>query len=79
MWKNPEYLKKQAENMAVRSKELWKDPEYRENISKKMKKKWEDPEYRKKMRAICTVCGHESQKSVITRYHNDNCKFKNKQ
>jgi hypothetical protein len=83
LWKDPEYRKNHAERTAAWSKEMWNDPERRSNVCASMKARWKDPEYLEKMkaifknnRAVCSVCGHESTKSTITRWHNDNCKFK---
>ena len=74
MWEDPEFRAMQSE----KAKQQWEDPEYRAMQSENSKKRWEDPEYRAKRfkKHTCTICGFVSNKTSITRWHNDNCKHK---
>jgi hypothetical protein len=69
-WKDPEYQTMQSEKM----KAQWKDPAFRQKQIDLRKSQWADPEFIRKQQATCSVCGHESRKSAITRWHNERCK-----
>jgi hypothetical protein len=78
LWADPEFRARQKEDQQQKLAAL----------RKVMTKRWGDPEFRKKeskrlaelnkIREVCYVCGHESSKPSIARWHNDNCKHKHK-